>query len=854
MIENERYDVKGMSCAACVSHVDKAVRSLKGVKNCQVNLLTNSMLVTREESLSPREISEAVKKAGYEAKPHEEKSESPLKSPRKDNETKKLLIRLCLSILLLIPLFYLGMGHMVGWPLGVLEENLLALGLIELLLSASIMLIQKRFFLSGFRALLRLSPNMDTLVALGSSISFIYSLVLLFVMAFNVADASLLMKMSMSLAFETAGMVPAFIAIGKTLESFSKGKTTSAIEALLDLAPLKATILIDGAEKEVLAETLKPGDIVLVKPGETIAADGRVIEGESSVNESMLTGESLPVDKVPGDTIITGTINLSGALKFEAERVGKETTLHQIVKLVEDAASSKTAVSRLADKVAGVFVPVVLGVSLIVFLSWLLLGGNFVASLEEETATWAYALERGIAVLVISCPCALGLATPVAIMVGSGKGARNGILFKTASTLEETGKASFLVLDKTGTLTKGEPRLIGLISDNEDALLLEAASLEARSEHPFAQAITRYAEEKGVAYHPYERIEALSGRGIKGYGEEGSIIGGNALFLKEEGLWKDEYGLKAKAFEQEGASVIYFAKGGKYLGFIALKDVLKEDSKEAIARFRSLGLTPILLTGDHREAASSIAKEAGIDIVYSDLLPGEKTAIIEELKKQGKVMMIGDGINDAPALASADVGGAIGAGSDIAIDSASLILMRSSLCDGAKAIRLSRLTLKNIKENLFWAFFYNVLMIPIAAGAFSALGLSKLKPWMGAAAMACSSLFVVLNALRLNFVNLGRDGKKRKEKAPDLSAIHINATEEKEDESMKEVTIEVGGMMCEMCVKHVKNALSKLPGVIDVEVDLKSGMAKVQSESPLDEGEMKKAIEEAGYSYKGRKA
>jgi len=851
MTENEKYDIKGMSCAACVAHVEKAVNSLEGVKSCSVNLLTNSMNVTYEDNLTPLDIEKAVKNAGYEAKPHNEKLD---KVKDEKDETKALFINLIISIILLIPLFYLGMGHMLGWPIGILHENLIALGLIELLLSASIMLIQKKFFISGYRSLIRLSPNMDTLVALGSSIAFIYSLVLLFIMSFNSDNPSYLMKLSMNMAFETAGMIPAFIAIGKTLESRSKGKTTSAIKSLLNLAPKKATLLLENdEEKEVLADSLKVGDLLLVRPGQTIPVDGEIYEGESSVNEAMLTGESLPLEKGVGDKVSTGTINLTGAIKVNATHVGEETTLRQIVKLVEEASLSKTKISRLADKVAGIFVPIVLGIALVVFLSWLIFGEGFVSSLNEDTTTLTYALERGIAVLVISCPCALGLATPVAIMVGSGKGARYGILYKNALTLEETGKIDFVVLDKTGTLTKGEPTLIAIESKNEDELLKVASALEAHSEHPFAKAIIRYAKEKEIDNDPYETIEALSGRGIRAKTSNGSVLAGNQYFLEEEKLWKEEYSLLAKPYEKEGATVLYFVKNEKYLGFIALKDVLKDDSKKAIEAFKHLGLTPILLTGDHKEAAEAIAKEAGICYVYSDLLPKEKTAIIEELKKQGRVMMIGDGINDAPALTSADIGAAIGAGSDIAIESASLILMHSSLMDAIKAIRLSRLSLRNIKENLFWAFFYNSLMIPIASGAFSALGLTKLKPWMGAAAMACSSVFVVLNALRLNLVNLNHLGKRKKGKKPNLNLIHYQNIILEEEKQMKEITVKIDGMVCEMCVKHVSTALSKLSGIISFSVDLKNGEATLKSEEPLDEALVKKAVEEAGYTYKGIK-
>ena len=766
MENNEKYWVSGMTCSSCVAHVDKAVRSVPGVKDVNVNLLTQSMTVTYDGLSKEKAVIKAVSKSGYSAK---RASEEPL-SPRSSssakeeapNETKTLLFRLVFSLAFLIPLFYLAMGYMADWPLGVLRDQPLSLAIIEMLLSLSIMIINKAFYLSGVKAILHGGPTMDSLVSLGSGAAFLYSLGILIVMASYVNGSldqnaySSLLRLSMNLSFETAGTVPVFIVLGKTLEAYSKGKTTSAIRSLLQLAPKTAHVVRAGQEVTIPAEEVVLGDVFVVRPGERFPVDGTVEEGESSVDESMLTGESLPVDKNQGAKVSAGTINQNGALTCVATRVGNETTLKQIVAMVESASGTKTKISQLADKVSGVFVPVVIAISLLVFGGWMLFGQGILASglLESGETLFSYALEKGIAVLVISCPCALGLATPVAIMVADGVGAKNGILFKNAAAMEGSGKIDYAVFDKTGTLTNGKPvvsDIVPMAGVSESELLLAGASLEQKSEHPFAKALIAKAGEQGLVLKEALDFKALPGRGIEGEVEGSSLFGGNQSFILTHADVPEDYLTQAATLSSLGKSVLYFAREGRFLGLIAVSDTLKADSRQAIQEIKALGIIPVMLTGDNPATANAIAREAGIDVVYSGVLPEGKLAVITELQQKGQVMMVGDGINDAPALVKADIGVSIGSGTDVAIESGDVILMRSSLLDVPAAVRLSRAALLNIKENLFWAFFYNIIMIPLAAGSFTYVGLAKMKPWMGAALMAFSSVFVVLNALRLNF-------------------------------------------------------------------------------------------------------
>lgn len=856
-MKQERFNVTGMSCATCSAHVDKAVRSLKGVNEVSVNLLTNSMVVDYEEAeVNDELICQAVKKAGYGASPLSP-SAPKQKAEAKDNDTRKAMIRLIASAVLLIPLFYIAMGYMMGWPLGAFGENPFFVAYAEMGIAAAIMLIHHRFFVSGFSSLLHGGPNMDTLVALGSGISFLYSFVLLFVMSFYAKDGNwdMVMMYSMNLSFETAGMVPTFIGIGKALEAYSKGKTTSAIQGLLNLAPKMAHILTEEGEKEILAEEVHVGDRFIVRPGEAFPVDGEVLSGFSSVDESALTGESVPVDKEAGSKVYAATINQNGALTCVATRVGNETTLKKIVEMVENASSTKTKISALADKVAFYFVPAVLIVATLTFALWAIFGQGFVAA-NHPHMTWAtYALERAIAVLVISCPCALGLATPVAIMVGNGKGAKEGILFKTALALEETGKVDFAVLDKTGTLTQGKPKVTDIfpLEGEEKDLLSFAAALESPSEHPLSKAIKDKAAEEGLALDEVQEFEALPGSGIQGKLNGKTCYAGNAQFASSLCVLPQKALQKADELSNEGKTPLFFIRDKKLIGIIAVADVIKEDSRQAVEALKKMGITPVMLTGDNQRTASCIAKDLGIDEVIADVLPDGKWEVIQLLKQRGKVLMIGDGINDAPALVEADIGMAIGAGADIAIDAADVVLTKSSLMDAVKAIRLSRRSLTNIKENLFWAFFYNIILIPIAAGAFAGLGLDKLKPWMGSAAMACSSLFVVLNALRINLFDLSsprHDHKKKRKGTPGNCPVTIE--NKKEETPMKKV-IQVEGMMCMHCVAHVKAALEKLEGVASVEVSLENKEAVVIESAPIEADVYQKAIEEAGYKFAGIK-
>jgi len=890
-VTNEKYNVTGMTCASCSAHVSKAVEKVEGVSSVSVNLLTNSMLVSYSSPASPEKIEEAVKKAGYGASlssPSGNESSanrSTLAEEKKeleDRETPKLFRRLIVSLVLLVPLFYLSMGYMNpswNWNIGVLGENPFYFGLTEMLISLSIILMNYPFFVSGFKSVIHGGANMDTLVALGSGVAFVYGCVVMFMMASYVGPDmdqeswTHLMSASMGLTFETAGMVPTLIMVGKTLESYSKGRTTDAIKALMDLAPKTAHVVRDGKEITIPVEEIRPEEIFVVRPGESFPVDGVVLEGKSAVNEAALTGESMPIDKEKGSKVSAATINTNGSLTCKATRIGNDTTLHQIIEMVKTASGTKTKISRLADQISGVFVPFILGIAFLVFLGWIIFGNGFVLSLNDPSVSrFSYALERAISVLVVACPCALGLATPVAIMVGSGKGAKNGILFKTASALEETGKADFVVLDKTGTLTKGEPSVTDVCAEegvSEEELVSAAAAVEAKSEHPLARAIRNYAKDQSVSVLEAKDFKALPGHGVSAHIGGKTVYGGSISYFRQNYSLSEKLVREAERLSDQGKTPLFFAQGEKVLGVIAVADVLKEDSLEAIREFRSLGVTPIMLTGDNAKTAGAIARQLGLDAYVSDVLPDGKQAVVKKLQKYGKVVMVGDGINDAPALTQADIGMAIGAGSDIAIDSADVILMKSGLKDAAAAIRLSRHTLTNIKENLFWAFFYNLVMIPIASGVFSAAGLAKLKPWYGAAAMALSSVTVVLNALRINLYNVyntKHDLRHKKVELPKeffLEACPVILPEEKASEKKEEnkedslrvfrdsVTVLVPDMMCENCVEHVTHALQGVKGVQKAEVSLETKEAKITLNEPVKEEAIEKAIQDADYQYGG---
>ena len=842
MKQDEKYLINGMSCAACSARVDKAVRNLKGVNDVNVNLLTNSMVVSYDEKhLNENKIINAVRKAGYDAKKAQGYS---LEEELKDNETPRLLKRLIISIVLLIPLFYLAMGFMLNWPIGVLKDRLLVLAIIEMVLALAIIVINNRFFISGTKAVIHRSANMDTLVALGSGVAFIYSFVMLIILMIqtinNVPEMNQNMTM-MNISFETAGMVPTLITIGKTLESYSKGKTTNSIKTLLDLSPKTAIIIKDNKEIEIPVEQVKIGDVFIVKPGMAVPVDGEIISGSTCIDESMLTGESLPVDKEIGSIIKSGTINQNGYVTAKANRVGESTTLNQIIQSVEKAANSKAKISKLADKISGIFVPVVIGIALIVFACWLIFGDNFVSSHNDiHSSLLSYSIERGIAILVISCPCALGLATPVAIMVASGKGAKNGILFKNAEAIEETGKVKFVVFDKTGTITTGKPSVTDVISYvDKNELLKIAYSLEKRSSHPLAKAIIEYAEQQNISSFEIEDFETIQGKGLKGKIAKDLLLAGNPKFLLENNIELTNINKEIESFSKQGKTPIIFVKSSQILGIIAISDTIKEDAKETIQLLKNLGITPILLTGDNSLTAHYIASLVNIDYVISDVLPEGKNEVIESLKKQGKVMMVGDGINDAIALTSSDIGMAISHGSDVAIESSSVVLMKQSLKDVYAAIRLSQYSYLNIKENLFWAFIYNIIMIPIAAGAFSALGLYKVAPWMGSAAMALSSVFVVLNALRINLFNPYKS-KHKKIKT-------INPTDLNKEEMEMEKVYKVEGMMCMHCASRVKSAVESIRYLDKVEVSLEKGLVKVSSKKEIKDKDIIKAITKAGY-------
>ena len=835
----EQYTVTGMSCAACTARVEKAVSGVNGVTSCSVSLLTNSMSV--EGTADSKEIIEAVRDAGYTASLKKDNSKKHSQSysdedALKDRETPVLKKRLIASLGFLIVLMYVSMGHMMwGWPLPpFFENNHIAMGLLQLLLTVAIMVINQKFFISGFKSLWHRAPNMDTLVSLGATAAFCYSTFALFAMtdAQVKGNADAVMSYMHEFYFESAAMILALITLGKMLEARSKGKTTDALKGLMRLAPKTATIYRDGTEITVPIEQVAKGDVFVVRPGENIPVDGIILEGNSAVDESTLTGESIPVDKTVGSTVSAGTINQSGFIRCEATRVGEDTTLSQIIQMVSDAASTKAPIAKVADRVSGVFVPTVIVIAVITVIAWLIAG-----------QTVGFALARGISVLVISCPCALGLATPVAIMVGNGMGAKNGVLFKTAVSLEKTGKTQIVALDKTGTITRGEPRVTDMISVNgisENELLSIAYALEKKSEHPLARAITQRAEQEGLAVGDAEQFKALPGNGLTAALNGDTLLGGSYKFINEQISVPNEIKEKSERLSEEGKTPLFFARNNELCGIIAVADTIKDDSPQAIKEMQDMGIYVVMLTGDNERTAKAIGAKAGVDEVIAGVLPDGKESVIRRLQSKGNVVMVGDGINDAPALARADVGIAIGAGTDVAIDAADVVLMKSRLSDVPAAIRLSRATLRNIHENLFWAFIYNIIGIPLAAGVFISVLGWQLNPMFAAAAMSLSSFSVVTNALRLNFFRMHdskRDHKINKK---------FKTTTEKETKTMKK-TLKIEGMMCGHCEMHVKKALETLDGVTNAEVSHKTGTAVITTEKEISDDILKQAVADQGY-------
>lgn len=841
----EQYTVTGMSCAACSARVEKAVSKVEGVTSCSVSLLTNSMGV--EGSASPEAIIKAVEDAGYGASPkssarehHSSMDMAAAEEALKDKDTPLLKKRLITSLVFLLVLMYFSMGHMMwGWPLPtVLQDNHVAMGLIQMLLTIAIMVINQKFFISGFKSLAHKAPNMDTLVALGATAAFVYSTYALFAMtdAQVRGDMDGVMAYMHEFYFESAAMILTLITVGKMLEAHSKGKTTDALKGLMKLAPKTAVVIRNGEEVEVPVDEVSKGDIFVVRPGENIPVDGIVLEGNSAVNESALTGESIPVDKAVGDKVSAATQNQSGYIRCEATRVGEDTTLSQIIQMVSDAAATKAPIAKVADKVSGVFVPAVITIAVITTLIWLLAGESF-----------GFALARGISVLVISCPCALGLATPVAIMVGNGVGAKNGIMFKTAVSLEEAGKVEIVALDKTGTITSGEPKVTDMIPAegiSQEELLRLAYALESRSEHPLARAIVDYAKEKGVQASEVTDFEALTGNGVQTKLNGSRLLGGSFKFMKSQLSIPESAQSQYEKLAGDGKTPLFFAKENQFLGIIAVADVIKEDSPQAVRELQNMGIRVVMLTGDNERTAKAIGAQAGVDEVIAGVLPDGKESVIRKLKEQGKVAMVGDGINDAPALTRADMGIAIGAGTDIAIDAADVVLMKSRLSDVPAAIRLSRATLHNIHENLFWAFAYNVIGIPLAAGIWIPLFGWQLNPMYGAAAMSLSSFCVVTNALRLNLVKIhdASHDKKVKNRSHQASAT-IN---QMEDNSM-EKTMKIEGMMCGHCEARVKKTLEALPQVTEAQVSHEKGTAVVKLNAEVSNEELTKAVEEQDY-------
>ena len=832
-----QYNVTGMSCAACSARVEKAVSKVPGVTSCAVSLLTNSMGV--EGSASSAAIISAVQEAGYGASlkgaGNATPSTSDAEAQLEDHETPKLKRRLIWSLGFLIVLMYFSMGHMMwGWPLPAFYDgNHVAMGLTQLLLTVIIMVINQRFFISGYKSLWHRAPNMDTLVALGATAAFVYSTYALFAMtdAQVKGDSAAVMDYMMDFYFESAAMILTLITVGKMLEARSKGKTTDALKGLMKLAPKTATVIRDGAEVVIPVEQVRKDDVFAVRPGESIPVDGVVLEGSSAVNEAAITGESIPADKVPGDTVTAATVNQSGYLKCRATRVGEDTTLSQIIRMVSDAAATKAPIAKIADKVSGVFVPTVISIAAITTVVWLLLGRGV-----------GFALARGISVLVISCPCALGLATPVAIMVGSGLGAKNGILFKTAASLEETGRIEIVALDKTGTITSGEPAVTDIIPAegvSEAEFVTLAASLEQKSEHPLAGAVMQYAESRKIAPQEVTDFRALPGNGLTAVYGGRTLYGGSCAFIGGKLAVPDDMQAKAAALSEAGKTPLMFCDGDRLLGIIAVADVIKPDSPQAVRELQNMGIQVVMLTGDNERTAKAIGAQAGVDHVIAGVLPDGKESVIRRLMEQGKVAMVGDGINDAPALTRANIGIAIGAGTDVAIDAADVVLMKSRLSDVPAAIRLSRATLRNIHENLFWAFFYNTIGIPIAAGVFVSLGLT-LNPMLGAAAMSLSSFCVVSNALRLNLFKLHDASRDHKRKN------HIK--EIKKETTEMEKTMKITGMMCSHCEATVKKALEAIPEVAEAKVSHEAGTAVVTLSAPVDDAVLKNTVEAKDYT------
>ena len=830
----KQYQVTGMSCAACSARVEKAVSKVPGVTACSVSLLTNSMGV--EGTAGEQAVIAAVEAAGYGAsvKGAPAAAAPAADDPLADHETPALKRRLYSSLVFLVALMYLSMGHMMwGWPApAFLAENHVAMGLVQLLLTAIIMVINQRFFISGFKSLWHRSPNMDTLVALGSTASFVYSVYALFAMTGAQArgDAAQVMGWMHEFYFESAAMILTLITVGKMLEARSKGRTTDALKGLMKLAPQTATLLVDGQERTVPIGDVKQGDLFVVRPGENIPVDGVVLEGHSAVNESALTGESIPVDKTEGDAVSAATVNQSGFLRCQATRVGEDTTLSQIIRMVSDAAATKAPIAKVADRVSGVFVPVVIAIALIATAVWLATGADF-----------GYALARGISVLVISCPCALGLATPVAIMVGNGKGAKNGILFKTAVSLEEAGKVRVVALDKTGTITTGQPRVTDVLPApgvTDEQLIAAAYALEQKSEHPLAHAVVERAQDLGLKAQEVSDFAALPGNGLTAMLDGEALSGGSLAFISGRAEVSGDMRAQADHLSGEGKTPLLFSRGGRLLGMIAVADAIKPESPQAVRELQNMGIRVVMLTGDNQRTAEAIGRQAGVDQVIAGVLPDGKESVIRSLQSQGKVAMVGDGINDAPALTRADIGIAIGAGTDVAIDAADVVLMNSHLTDVPAAIRLSRATLRNIHENLFWAFIYNIIGIPLAAGVFIPLLGWQLNPMFGAAAMSLSSFCVVSNALRLNLFDPHSARKDHKIKFA------------KEPKTMQK-TLKIEGMMCTHCSGRVKKALEELPGVVSAEVSHESGTAVVTMSAPVDDATLKKAVEDQGYQVVG---
>ena len=835
-----QFDVTGMSCAACQARVEKAVSAVPGVTSCAVSLLTNSMGVEGGEDAA---IISAVEAAGYGASlkgSSSAQAAAPGEDALADRETPILKKRLWVSVGFLVVLMYLSMGHMMwNWPLPpFMNGNHVAMGLAQLLLTSIIMVINQKFFISGFKGLIHRAPNMDTLVALGATAAFAYSTYALFAMTVAQAamDHAAVMKWMDEFYFESAGTILTLITVGKTLEARSKGKTTDALKGLMKLAPKTATVLIDGQEKTVPIEQVKKGDVFVVRPGENIPVDGLVTEGHSAVDESALTGESIPVDKAEGDLVSAATVNQSGFIKCEATRVGKDTTLSQIIRMVSDAAATKAPIAKIADKVSGVFVPVVISIAVLATVVWLLLGQSI-----------GYALARGISVLVISCPCALGLATPVAIMVGSGVGAKNGILFKTAASLEETGRIQVVALDKTGTITAGTPKVTDIFPAgnlSEQELLALTASLESRSEHPLAKAILDKAEELHIQTREVADFAALPGNGLTAKLDGTELFGGNLAFIKTKAALSDEVLQQAEELSAQGKTPLFFAKGGEFLGLVAVADTIKPDSPQAVRELKGMGIRVVMLTGDNQRTAEAIGKEAGVDEVIAGVLPDGKESVIRSLKEHGKVAMVGDGINDAPALTRADIGVAIGAGADIAVDAADVVLMKGSPLDVSAAVRLSRATLRNIHQNLFWAFFYNTIGIPLAAGLFVGFGLT-LNPMFGAAAMSLSSFCVVTNALRLNLCKVHDPSHDRAKPVKNIKPIQSVKEEQKMTKTMK-----IEGMMCPHCEATVKKALEAVSGVESAVVSHEAGTAVVTL-GDVSDAVLTDAVTAQGYEVVG---